>query len=291
VLLVLVAGGNAPAIRYISCDSCELDPFWAAAMRFAVAAAIFAAVSIVLRPGLPRGRELVGSIVFGALQFGAGFGFIYWGLVETPAGLAQVLLACIPLLTFGLALAHRQERFRTDGLIGAVLAVAGTAVVFSSGADTGVPVTSMLAILAGALCWAEALVVVKGFGSIHPVALNAVGMTVGALVLLTLSALFGEAFARPESSTTLAAQAYLVIAGSVVVFWLYVFVVQRWTASAASYQLVLIPLVTVVVSAWLQEDPITPAFAVGGTLVLVGVYVGALRRPVATEAAVSPQTD
>ena len=51
---------------------------------------------------------------------------------------------------------------------------------------------------------------------------------------------------------------------------------QRWTASAASYQLVLIPLVTVVVSAWLQDDPITPAFAAGSVLVLLGVYVGAL---------------
>ena len=52
-----------------------------------------------------------------------------------------------------------------------------------------------------------------------------------------------------------------------------------WTASAASYQLVLIPLVTVAVSAWLQDEPITPAFAVGSLLVLVGVYIGALRRP------------
>jgi drug/metabolite transporter (DMT)-like permease len=74
-------------------------------------------------------------------------------------------------------------------------------------------------------------------------------------------------------------QAYLVIAGSIGVFWLYVFVLRGWTASAASYQLVLIPLVTVVVSAWLQDERITPAFAAGSFLVLVGVYIGALRRP------------
>jgi drug/metabolite transporter (DMT)-like permease len=43
--------------------------------------------------------------------------------------------------------------------------------------------------------------------------------------------------------------------------------------------MVLIPLVTVVVSAWLQDERITPAFAGGALLVLVGVYVGALRRP------------
>jgi drug/metabolite transporter (DMT)-like permease len=70
-----------------------------------------------------------------------------------------------------------------------------------------------------------------------------------------------------------------VIAGSIGVFWLYVVVIRRWTASAASYQLVLIPLVTVVLSAWLQDERITWAFAAGSILVLAGVYVGALKRP------------
>jgi drug/metabolite transporter (DMT)-like permease len=97
--------------------------------------------------------------------------------------------------------------------------------------------------------------------------------------LLALAAISDEPYVFPESASTWWAQAYLVIAGSVGVFWLYVFVLSGWTASAASYQLVLIPLVTVVVSAWLQDERITPAFAAGSILVLVGVYIGALRRP------------
>ena len=96
--------------------------------------------------------------------------------------------------------------------------------------------------------------------------------------MLALTAIFDEAYALPSSASTWAAQTYLVVAGSVGVFWLYVFVLRGWTASAASYQLVLIPLVTVAVSAWLQDEPITPAFAVGSFVVLIGVYIGALRR-------------
>ncbi|MGH3024390.1 MAG: DMT family transporter [Gaiellaceae bacterium] len=276
-MLVAIAGGNAPAIRYVSCETCELDPFWGAAMRFLLASAIFAVVACALRTGLPRGRALLGAVLFGVLQFGAGFGLIYWGLVRAPAGLAQVLLACLPLLTFGLALAHRQERFRWEGIVGAVLAVGGIAVVFSSGMDTGVPLTSMLAILAGAFCWAEALIVVKGFPRLRPAAMNAVAMFVGTVVLLALTTIFDEAYVLPESGSAWAAQAYLVIAGSIGVFWLYVFVLRGWTASAASYQMVLIPLVTVAVSAWLHDERITPAFAAGSVLVLAGVYVGAIR--------------
>lgn len=276
---VTIAGGNAPAIRYVSCRTCELDPFWGAAMRFMLASAIFAVIARTLRTGAPRGRALHGAVLFGVLQFGAGFGLVYWGLVRAPAGLGQVLIACVPLVTFGLALAHRQERFRWEGLVGAALALGGIAVVFNSGLDAGVPLRSMLAILAGALCWAEALVVVKGFPQLHPAAMNTIAMGVGAIVLLALSAIFGESFVVPESASTWEAQAYLVIAGSIGVFWLYVFVLRRWTASAASYQLVLIPLVTVPVSAWLQDERITASFAAGSVLVLVGVYIGALRRP------------
>jgi drug/metabolite transporter (DMT)-like permease len=279
VVAVVLAGGNAPAIRYVSCGTCELDPFWGAAIRFLLAALIFAGIAVALRTPLPRRKALLGVLLFGALQFGAGFGLVYWGLVRAPAGLAQVLLACVPLLTFGLALLHRQERFRPESLIGAFVAVGGIAVVFSNALHAGVPLGSMAAILGGAACWAEALVVVKAFPAIHPAVMNAIAMGVGGVVLVALGAVFGESFTLPQAARTWFAQAYLVLAGSIVVFWLYVFVVRSWTASAASYQLVLIPLVTVVVSAWLQDERISVSFVLGGILVLVGVYIGALMHP------------
>ena len=79
---------------------------------------------------------------------------------------------------------------------------------------------------------------------------------------------------RPE---TWAAMAYLVVVGSVVVFLLYLVVLRYWTASRASYGFVLIPFVTLVLSAWLDNEPIGVGLVLGGLLVLAGVYVGALR--------------
>jgi drug/metabolite transporter (DMT)-like permease len=83
----------------------------------------------------------------------------------------------------------------------------------------------------------------------------------------------------PEAGSTWAPQAYLVILGSVGVFALYLFVLSRWTASAASYGGVLIPLVAVILAAWLQDERITRAFVAGSMLVLIGVSFRALRRP------------
>jgi drug/metabolite transporter (DMT)-like permease len=276
VLVVITAGGNAVAVRYISCQACELDPFWAAATRFFVASLLLAVVARVLHARMPRGRALFGAMLYGALQFGAGFAFFYWGLVRTPAGLAQVLIASVPLFTFGFALVQHQERFRWERLAGAALAIGGIVLVFSSGDAGGVPPMSMAAVLLCAVCWAEALVVVKGYPEVHPAVLNAVGMAVGVAVLLPLTLLTRESVVIPAAARTWTAQIYLIV-GSVGVFWLLVFVVHRWTASAASYSLVLIPLVTVVLSAWLQDETITWAFVAGSILVLCGVYFGALR--------------
>jgi drug/metabolite transporter (DMT)-like permease len=110
------------------------------------------------------------------------------------------------------------------------------------------------------------------------VSLNAVGIGVGGLMLLVLTFVFGETIALPESALTWLAQVYLILIGSVVGFTLYVFVLNRWTASAVSYEGVLIPIVAILLATWLQDERITWAFGIGAILVLIGVYVGALRQ-------------
>ena len=40
---------------------------------------------------------------------------------------------------------------------------------------------------------------------------------------------------------------------------------------------VLVPVVTVALSAWLDDEPVGSGLVLGGLLVLAGVYVGALR--------------
>lgn len=278
IAMVVTIGGNAVAIKFVLLEP-DLGPLWAAASRFLLAALIFTIIARALRTPLPRGRALVGALLYGAFTFGAFFGFVYWGLQEAPAGLAGVFLATVPLLTFLLALAQGQERFRWDSLAGGALAVGGTAVIFFGGIEQGVPVASLLAIVAGAACAAEGAIVVKAFPPVHPAAMNAIGMSTGTVMLLVLTPPFREAYVIPEAGATWAAQAYLVIIGSVGVFALYLFVLSRWSASAASYEFVLAPIVGIVLSAWLLHEPITRVFAAGSTLVLIGVYFGALRRP------------
>lgn len=227
----VLAGGNAVCIRF---SNRELAPLWGASLRFALAAALLLVVMVLLRLAFPRGRALVGSLLYGLFNIGAGFGLIYYGLVQVHAGLAQILLALVPLATLLLAVLWRQERLRAAAVMGTLLALTGVAVVSHSPLQQDVPVQSVLAVVGGAICFAQALVLVRRFPRVHPVTMNAIGMTAGAAVLFAAS-LAEEPILLPHRPETWAAMAYLVVIGSVVVFLLYLVVLRYWTASRASY--------------------------------------------------------
>ena len=139
-------------------------------------------------------------------------------------------------------------------------------------------VSNLLAIIAGAACLAEAGIVAKRFPRSHPVMTNAVAMTVGAAMLGVASLLNSEAWVLPSNTATWLAFGYIVLGASVLAYFLYVFVLGRWTASAVSYAFVLFPLVTVIVATQLAGEHITWGFIGGGLLVLGGVWFGALRQ-------------
>jgi drug/metabolite transporter (DMT)-like permease len=271
----VLAGGNAVGVRF---SNRELDPFWGAGFRFALAATALAGVMAVLRLAPPAGGALRGAVLYGALNFGASFALLYYGLVRVHAGIAQTVLAIVPLATLLLAVLERQERFRTSGILGAILAIVGVAVMSQAPLEAGVPLLSMLALIGGAFCFAQAAILVHRLPPVHPVTLNALGMAVAAVLLLLASWAAGERIALPERAETWAAIAYLVVVGSMLVFVLYVFVLRRWSASRAAYTFVLIPIVTIALSAWLDDEPVGVGLGLGGLLVLAGVYVGALRR-------------
>jgi drug/metabolite transporter (DMT)-like permease len=270
----VLAGGNAVGVRV---SNRELDPLWGAGLRFLLAAGLLGGVMAVMRLALPRGRALLGVLLYGTLIFGGAFGFAYYALVRIHAGLGQTLLALVPLATLLLAVLQRQERLRLAAVIGTLLSIAGIGVVSGVSGSESLPVLSLLAVLAAVLCFAQATVLVRHFPPVHPLTTNAVGMVTGATMLVAASLLLDESIVLPERDATWLALAYLVVLGSGPVFVLYLVVVRLWSASRAAYTFVLIPLVTVVLSAWIDDEPIGAGLILGGPLVLAGVYVGALR--------------
>lgn len=284
-VLVLFGGANAVGVKFALVD---LEPFWAAGVRFLLAGLLLFGYAIVTGRRLPRGKQLVGTTLFGLFGVGLAYFFLYWGLQEAPAGTTMLILATVPLLTLLLAVLQRVERLRWLGLAGAVIASAGIVVVASEQLRLDVPMLSLGALLAGAACMAESAVVAKRFPPGDPVPANAIGMTLGGLLLLAVAILTGERLGSPVAAETWWAMAYLIGPGSVVVFILALYILARWTASATSYAFLIFPLVAVALGALMLGEPVQPTFVIGGAIVLVGVYIGAVHRPRRVAEAVVP---
>jgi drug/metabolite transporter (DMT)-like permease len=276
VLLVLFAGGNAVAIRL---SNFGLPPLWGAATRSIGAALVFWAIVLLRRIALPRGRALIGAMLYGTLIPGLGYALLYWGLVRVPAGLGSTLLALVPLMTLFFAWAHGLEELRWRAVAGALIAIAGVLLGLNGGLGGVVHLPSVLAMVVNTALLAEASVVLKLFPKSHPLAANAVAFATGAPIPVIASRLAGEQWTLPATARTWAAFAYLVLFGSVLVFYLYLHVLSHWTASATSYSFLLIPVATVIVAALLLGEAITALFVVGAALVLAGVWVGAMQSP------------
>lgn len=273
---VAVLGGvNAIAVKQAVT---VMDPFWSAGVRFLAAGVLLAGFVAVSGRSFPHGRSLFGAVLYGALGFAASYALLYAALRDVPAGTAMVFLALVPLETFGLAVLQRQERFHAQGLVGALVALAGVVIVVVDQLGAAVPLGPMLLILLGTLFIAQSGIVLKSIPRSDPFATNGVAMLAGSAILMPLSLLSGEAWAIPSQPETWTAMAYLVLLGSIALFGLYLFALRRWTASAVSYVTLLMPLVTVPLAALLFGEEISLSFLVGGAVAIVGVYVGAFLR-------------
>lgn len=276
VAATIFGGLNGIGIRFIVA---EMPPFWGATLRFGPASALLFLLVLIQRTPLPRGRSLLGAVIYGVLQFGLGFALAFWSLQTVSAGLGQVILALTPLLTLLFAIIHRQEEFRWQSLTGGLLSIGGIAVIFADQISAEVTPLPLIGMVLSAACIAESGVIIKGYPRSHPITTNAVGMAAGTVVLFTISLLWREPLPLPTLPTTWLAYGYLILVGSCLVFILGLYVLNRWTASAFSYIFVLLPFITVLVGNWLGQETLTVAFLAGGALVLIGVYVGAIRKP------------
>jgi drug/metabolite transporter (DMT)-like permease len=282
----LIVATNPVAVRI---SDRELDPWWGACLRFAVAAVIFAAIAAGLRLSLPRGRELAGAFVFGVLNYAGGVGLAYYAFVHIHAGLGQILFALSPLATLLLAVLQGQERLHLRAIVGGLLALGGIALLTEAPLRGDVPLLSLLALFGSLLCVAEAAVLGRGLRQLHPVPMNVVASAAAVLVLLPVTLLAGDTVALPERAATWGALAYVVGVSSVLMFILYLVVLARWVASRVAYVFVLSPPLTVLLSAWLDNEPVASRLFLGGAVILAGVYIGALRpRPTPVPAVPAP---
>ncbi len=202
--------------------------------------------------------------------------FFVMGIGRTSVAHAAIVIGMTPILVLVIASAIGQESISVTKLIGMALALAGVITLhFSSskGAGTSIGGDSLifLASLTFALFTVMGKRVANNFGSIT---VNTFAYVGGGLLLLPLTLWQASGFAFQKVSwTAWLSIAYMAAFPSVLCYLIYYYALTHIPASRVSAFSYLQPLLaTVIAIPFLGENP-TTSLAMGGSLVLAGVFV------------------
>ncbi|MBI4415415.1 MAG: EamA family transporter [Euryarchaeota archaeon] len=261
--------------------------FFGAALRFVVAAITLLALAAVFRSRVPRSRAEWALIAYvGVVLFTLDYGLIYWGeAAGVESGLSAILFATFPFQTALTAHAILpDERLTAQKVAGTILGFAGILIIFrgqlgAAGFDLALP---MVAIVLAATCAATASVAVKRWGhDADPISFNAFAMGIGAVGLTALSLLAAEPWSVPGWPEGIVAIVYLGLAGSVVTFVTYLWLLKRLEATQLSYIAFVTPIVAVFLGYAVATEVLDPLVLVGAAVTLAGIYLSISTRATA----------
>ena len=250
----------------------SMPPMWAASLRLIVAALVLMTITLA-RHRLPQGSALRAAIGYGIFQFGLDLPLLYWGELTVSSGLAAAVFATIPLTSALMARAFGLERLDALKLVGAAIALAGVAVLFSHDLATPASLLPLLAIVLATVAAALGSTLLKRGPRQDPIGANAVGAAVGIPFCLMASWLMHEHRAMPTHAGQIVPILYLAIAGSVGAFVVFAWLVNHWPVSSVAFIGVMVPVIAVTLGALVRHERLAAQQMLGSLLVLSGVLV------------------
>jgi drug/metabolite transporter (DMT)-like permease len=257
----------------------EVPPFLLAAMRFSVAGIVLYAWMRFKGVPSPNRREWANAFLLGSLIFLLDYGCLFWAEQRVPSGIAAVVLATIPVcITLLEIIFLKTQRLTVRLALALIVGIIGVAVLMNhSFALSEVPVSraGAFALLFAAFTWSIATILTRKLTlpSSKPMS-AAAQMVTGGAQLFVLAALTGEfAGFRPQAVSGKAwfALVYLIIAGSIVGYTAYVWLLHHESPTKVGTYAYVNPVVAVAVGYFLGGESVGPRTLLGTLLILVSV--------------------
>jgi drug/metabolite transporter (DMT)-like permease len=257
----------------------SIPPFLLIGVRSVAAGAILLGLSESRNPGLPPARAWASAAAGGILLFGGCHGTLAYAEKYVPSGLAAVILATVPFwivfIKFVISAEDRPTNLTLAALVPGLVGVALFALPVGSQA-TGQVAPEMVMILVGsAILWAAGSIISQGqIASIPATTSAGMQLVCGGAAVLVVSVAKGELVGFSPSQVSLVSWmglGYLTIAGSVVAFTAYVWLLDHApTPLVATYTFVN-PIVAVVLGWAVLGERLTLQMLAGFVLVIASV--------------------
>jgi drug/metabolite transporter (DMT)-like permease len=259
----------------------EVPPFLLAGMRFLVAGIALYAWMRARGAASPTGREWASASLLAVLIFVLDYGLVFWAEQRVPSGITAVMMATIPVF---MALSEifilGTQRLTIRLAVALLIGIGGVAVLVSHTLSFGeVPIetSGAIALLVAAISWSvgSALTRKLTLPASKPMSSGAQMLSGGVLLMLTAGALgeFRGFHVQAVSRAAWMALAYLVVAGSIVAFTAYVWLIHHESPTKVGTYAYVNPVVAVSLGYFLAGETVGPRTLLGTLLVLISVVV------------------
>jgi drug/metabolite transporter (DMT)-like permease len=255
-----------------------MPPLLSAGFRFLFAGGILYGW-LYLRGGRARLRirrkELVASLVIGALLLLGGNGLVTVAEQAAPSGLSSLIIAAVPLWVILLRLLWR-ERVPAVTLVGVTAGFAGVAfLVAPGGRPGGIPLWSLLTLVAASAAWASGSFLSRHVPLPRDVFVAiAAEQVLGGLLLVAVGLAAGEGSKlHPEafSGRSIGAFVYMVTAGSLLAFTAYVWLLHNAPISTVATYAFVNPVVAVLLGWAVLSEKLTAGMLGAAALIVASV--------------------
>ena len=275
-IIYLVWGSTYLAIRI---GVREIPPFLMAGLRFTIAGLGMWAWLRVSGTPSPTPREWRDATVLGTLMFLIDYACLFWAEQRVPSGIAAVILAMIPVCITLLEITFlRTQRLTLRLAIGLAIGIIGVVVLMNPSASLGeAPLDrrGVIALLVSCCGWSVGTIVTKRLTLPASKPMSAAAqMLSGGVQLLALAAIAGEFThfrAQDISSGAWLSLVYLIIAGSIIGFTAYVWLLHYESPTKVGTYAYVNPVVAVILGATLGGETMGRRTILGTALILISV--------------------
>ena len=259
----------------------EVPPLLLAALRFLISGLVLYSWTRMRSERPPTSRQWMSAFLLALLIFVFDYGLLFWAEQRIPSGLAAVMMATIPVfMALSEIVILRTQRLTLRLSLALLIGIAGVVVLVNRSLNLGgAPIerTGALALIIGAISWSIASALTRKLPlPSSKVVSSAAQMLAGGILLTMASAIFGEFPRFHPSAVSLAAWLsllYLIVAGSIVGFTAYVWLLHHESPTKVGTYAYVNPVVAVILGYFLAGEDLGPRTILGTAFVLASVIV------------------
>jgi len=276
----------------------EVPPLVLASMRFFVAGVVLFAWMRLKGTPSPSRREWLSASLLAMCIFVIDYGLLFWAEQRVPSGIAAVMLATIPVfMALSEIIFLRTQRLTLRLSLALLVGIGGVAVLVSrtlsqSLGEAPIDRAGAIALIIAAISWSIASALTRKLPlPASKVMSSGAQMLAGGILLALTAAILGEFQGfriQAVSSGAWYALVYLIVAGSIVGFTAYVWLIHHESPTKVGTYAYVNPVVAVIVGYFLGGETIGPRTLLGTLLVLVSVI--AITTTPAKKPVVAPST-